>query len=290
MNDDPLDRFARGGLAPGESRELAQKSLDDPDLFEDLTATSLARTQMPKRRARTAWIPLAGLAAAAAILIALVLVNGLRRPQQPVAHSAPVAGPGVAASGPPIFLARRTDAATPVFRGAPAESRMPRNTGSVASIADGIATVDLGSLDGLVKGGEVEVLRDSKMVGRLRVSTVFRERARAEAPPGLALRVTDQIRVSPPAYLRAVLDQIEAFSARGDAEGARRAAAEAAALEKADVATDGYEDLNNLGGIAELRGDRVSAQSLYERALSANPPAEARQAIDANLTRVKGAK
>ena len=135
MSDDPLDRFARGELAAGESRELAQKILDDPDLFEDLTATSLARTQLTKRsRARTPWM-LAGLAAAAAILIALVLMNGLRRPQQPVAHSTPVATPSVAVSGPPVFLARRTGAATPVFRAAPRpESRMPRITGSVASI------------------------------------------------------------------------------------------------------------------------------------------------------------
>ena len=141
-----------------------------------------------------------------------------------------------------------------------------------------------------MKGGEVEVLRDGNRIGRLRVSTVFRERARAEAPPGLALRVTDQIRVPPPIYLRAMLDQIAAFSARGDAEGSRRAAAEAAAIQNADVAADGYEDLNNLGGIAELRGDRVTARSLYERALQANPAAEARQAIDANLARVQDAK
>ncbi|MEI9976312.1 MAG: hypothetical protein WDO73_32235 [Ignavibacteriota bacterium] len=33
------------------------------------------------------------------------------------------------------------------------ESRAPRSSGSVVSVEDGMATVDLGSLDGLAKGG-----------------------------------------------------------------------------------------------------------------------------------------
>lgn len=162
--------------------------------------------------------------------------------------------------------------------------------GSITSIAGEVVTIDLGSLDGLAKGAEAEVLRDGKILGRIRLTTIFRESARAELPPGLTPRVSDSVRVPLPLYLQAALDQIAALSASGDQEGARRIARQAAAGDSVDIPITSYEDWNNLGGIAEYRGDRVRAQSHYEQALRAGPPPEARRIIEENLARTRGAR
>jgi len=300
MSEEQLDLFARGELPATESRELAQKSLDDPDLFEDLTCASLARTALAKPgRRRPAWAPFAGVAvaAAAAVVIVLLSTNVLYRPSPEAGARAFSTGTTAAAPpGPPVFLARAGDANPTVFRGEDAQGRMPRQKGAVTSIADGMVTIDLGALDGLARDAEVEVLRDGKVLGRIRLATVFRERARADLPSGLALRVNDEVRVPAPMYARAALDEIAALSARGDSGGARRLAGQAAASDiigiaaTGDIAATSYEDLNNLGGIAELRGDRVKAQSLYEQALRAGPPSDARKAVEANLARVRAGK
>src|SRR5579871_6310379 len=85
MTEDRLDRFARGELSPAEARELAQKSLDNPALFDELTATSLARGGVSQgKRRRSMWLPLVGLAAAAAVVVVLVSPNALRpKPARP---------------------------------------------------------------------------------------------------------------------------------------------------------------------------------------------------------------
>lgn len=288
MSEDKLDRFARGELSAMESRELAQKSLDDAELFEDLTAASLARTVLvPRPRKRPLWLAFAGMAAALAIVL---LSSSLLR--RSLHHSAAVRtpAPAPAAPVPPVFLARAGGPDTSVFRGEEAGSRAPRLLGSITAIADGAATVDVGSLDGLSKGAELEVLREGNVAGHLHVTTVFRQRARADVPAGLALRVNDQVRVPPALYLRGALDEIAALSAGGDQEGARRIAGEAAAAGDAAVTAASYEDANNLAGIAALHGDRAKAQALYEQALRAGPPPDARQAIEANLQRVRQAR
>ncbi len=276
MSEEPLDRFARGELSSAESRELARKALDDPELFDELTYASIARTGLARNERRNPWPRVAWLAAAA-VLIALVSIYGLR-----LSRPAP---PRLAVlSGPPTFLSPAADPGA-VFRGAEPGSRAPRAMGSVTSTADGLVTIDLGSLDGLAKGGEVEVIREGATLGTIKLTTIFRERARAEAPA--AIRTADQVRVPPAMYLRAVLEQIAALSARGDSAGALHLATEAAGAATVDMSATGYEDLNNLGGIAQLRGDRTKAQSLYAQALQANPPAAARTAIEANLARVR---
>jgi Flp pilus assembly protein TadD len=90
-------------------------------------------------------------------------------------------------------------------------------------------------------------------------------------------------------FTSAMLEQIDAFSSRGDAAGAMRIAQQSG-IQNLDVATENYADLNNLGVIAEMGGDRAKADSFYERALRANPPATARTSIESNLARAKGAK
>jgi tetratricopeptide (TPR) repeat protein len=281
MSEEKLDRFARGELSPAESRELSRKALDDPDLFEELTYTSIAKTALASRKPRKrVWPRLVAMAAAVAVgFLSLYALRQFR----------PAPAPVVAISGPPVFLAHSADSGAS-FRGAEPDSRAPRAVGSVTAIADGIATIDLGSLDGLAKDSELEVVREGETMGTIKLTTIFRERARGEVPAGLTVRLADQVRVPAHLYLRAVLDEIEALSARGDSDGAQRMAAQAAAIENLDIATQDYDDWNNLGGIAALRGDRGKAQQFYQQALRANPPQDARRAIETNLARVRVAK
>jgi tetratricopeptide (TPR) repeat protein len=276
MNEEQMDRFARGELSPAESRALARQALDDADLFEELTVTAIAKTELQNRARRRNVRPIYALLAAAAAIALAVWVHGLgSRPAPPTAITAEAL----------VFLPHATDT-NAVFRGDEPESRAPRATGAVTSVdGDGIG-IDLGSLDGLAKGEEVGVFRDGKRTGALKVSAVFREHARAEASAGLEVRANDEVRVTPAMSLRAALDQIAASMALGDSAGAWRLAQQAAAAGPADIRVSGYEDLNNLGDILALQGERAKAQSFYQQALATNPPQETRRAIESNLARV----
>jgi hypothetical protein len=283
MSDERLDRFARGELSPAESRELARNTLDDPALFDELTYIAVARKGLEQRpRRRNIWLPAALFAAAAAVVAALVAVNSFRSPS-----SVPAAVTSNLAS--PVFLARAADSST-VFRGPEPESRPPRLDGRIISIEDRVVNIDLGSLDGLAKSGEIEVLRDGTTIGKVKLTTIFRERARAEVPPGLKIQVNDAVRASSEMQVRAELDQIAACAARNDSEGARRIAERAVIAENPSTVVSDYADWNNLAAIAHLRGDQRAAQSLYQQALRAGPSPEARRAIENNLLRVKGAR
>src|SRR5438067_13759007 len=44
--DEHIDRYVRGELNPAEARALAQKSLDNPELFEELTSAALAKAAL----------------------------------------------------------------------------------------------------------------------------------------------------------------------------------------------------------------------------------------------------
>lgn len=276
MIEERLDRFARGELSAEESRALAQEALDTPDLFEEMTCAAMARTGLADRRPRrTVWPRLAALAAA--LVVGAVALYTLR-------HSTPEPTATLALSGPPVFLAHTLDAAAQ-FRGAEPESRAPRAEGSITAVADGTASVDLGSLDGLAKGSEVEVLRNGTPAGKIGLDTIFRERARGQVARGLTVQPADRVRVPAALYLRAVLDQIAALVARGDTAGAQRMAGLAAADPNLAVASPDYADWNNLGAMAALRGDRDAARRFYRRALQANPPGDARREIENNLAR-----
>lgn len=279
VSEEKLSRFARGELSPAESRELAQKALDNEELFDELTWTAVARTALRKGACKkSGWPRIALFAAAAAavvtVLLSLYAIQQFRRPPSSA----------VAMSGAPAFLGRGLEDG-PRFRGADPESREPKATGSVTNVSGGIVTIDLGSLDGLEKNADVQVVRGGNPIGEINLTAIFRERARATAPAGIAIRVNDQIRVPPALYLRAVLDRIDVLSSRGDQPGARRIA-QSAANASWPAPPENYYDLNNLGGIADLRGDKPGARTLYERALRANPSPDARRAIETNLARV----
>jgi hypothetical protein len=214
--------------------------------------------------------------AAAAVVVLAVGLYTLRRPS----HVAPQM---TAVSSRPILLSQNADSST--FRAAEPDSRAARVSGSVIQVGDGAVTIDLGSLDGLAKGSEVELIRDGQATGKLTLTTIFRDHARGSASAGISVHVKDSVRVPQRIVVRAALDQIDALIARGDIDAARRIAEQAPGDDPASMSP---VDLNNLGVIAELHNDRTKAQMFYERALRQNPPEPARQSIEANLARVKG--
>lgn len=282
MSEEQLDRFARGELSPAESRDLAQRAVGDHHLFDELTSAAVARRGLAIRaRKRIMWPRIAIFVAAAAIIVGVVL----RVPHQ---NSEPVR-PDVAISAPPALLARNGASNPTTFRGADTESRESRATGSIGAIANGIATIDLGSVDGLAKDSEVDVIQDGRAVGHIRLTTIFRDHSRGEITRGASISVNDRVRVPPAARLRATLDRIEATLARGQAEKAM-SLAQQTSIESFDAELSSEEDLNNAGVIAELHGNRTKAGELYRRALQTSPSPEDRQTIEKNLARLRGAK
>ena len=279
MSKKLLDRFARGDLSPAESRELAQQALGDHDLFDELTATSIARRELATRgRKRITWPRIATFVGVAAAIIVGVVLRAPQPNPVPVRQTAAI-------SAPPTLLARSGDSTA--FRGTDTESRESRVTGSIGSIAGGFATIDLGSLDGLAKGAELDVIRGGQPIGHVKLTTVFRDHSRGKIAASVG--VNDQVRVPPSARLRAILDQMDAALARGEPERAM-SMAQQASIETFDAELSDEGDLNNAGVIAELHGDPAKAGELYQRAIKAGPSEQHRQAIEKNLARLKGAK
>jgi hypothetical protein len=342
--DDPIDRYVRRELTAAEARDLAQKSLDDPELFEDLTASALAAAAVFAPPAKVVRFPrktrfvVAG--AAAAAVVVLVSLYSMRPSQRHPGQTAATyhqtaAGAHLkpslalsASSGQPVLLASGLQFApsgrgsTPVFRSPEPDSRSPRPAGAIVSIEDGLATIDLGSLDGLEKGSELQVFRDERSIGHLTVTAVFRERARARTVGGPRIQVNDQVRVPAAAYLHALFQQVDALSGRGDSDAARTTLEKAAAwAETAHVppvelerlagleyqfgslqaAEKHYQSaeplassgaLNNLAVLRMLRGDYDGAEAPLNRVVSTSPKADIAYARSLNnlavLAEVRG--
>jgi hypothetical protein len=282
MNDEKLDRFARGGLSSLESRELARKALEDPELFEELTQTSIARAGLSHHVRRKLPWPRIVIGAIAASTILGVAMYTISRSSHPPKSEALI-------SVSPILLARSADPNGATFRGADPDNRPPRASGFVESISGGSVTIDLGSVDGLTQGSEAEVIRDGRAIGKIKLSTIFRDRSRGEIASGPPIRLRDQVRVPAAALLRGVLDQIDAAISRGDTATAMKIAQQAS-LGAVDGTSASAEDWNNAGVIAELHDDKQKAIEFYERASQSQPSEEKRQAIEKNLVRVKGPK
>jgi tetratricopeptide (TPR) repeat protein len=325
--DDPIDRCARRELTPAEARELAQKSLDDPELFEDLTASALAAAALAAPPAKVIRFPrktrfFVAAAAATAVLV-LVSLYSMRSSQQHPRQTAASAHlkPSLAlsaSSSQPVLLASGLELApsgrdnAPVFRSPEPDSRSPHPAGAIVSIEDGLAAIDLGSLDGLEKGSELQVFRDENSIGRLTVTAVFRERARAHIVDGPRIQVNDQVRAPAAAYLHALLQQVDALSGRGDSDAARTTLEKAAAwVETAHVppvemerlasleyqfgslqaAEKHYQSaepqassgaLNNLAVLRMLRGDYDGAEAPLNRVVSTSPKADIAYARSVN--------
>jgi tetratricopeptide (TPR) repeat protein len=168
-----------------------------------------------------------------------------------------------------------------VFRGAESASRAPQATGAIISIEDGVATINLGSLDGVAKGSELQLFRDGQStqpVGRLVATTVFRERARGRIIAGEEIQVGHQVRVSGVVHLGALMEQVDALSSQGDAEAARKTAEKAVAWAESASVLSGQKRkaLQRLAALEYQAGALQAAESHYRSAvesLNAQPPA-----------------
>ena len=180
---DRIDRYVRGEFMAAEARQLAQESLDSPELFEELTYSALAKAALsagavPQNKVvrfprKTRFVIAGATAAAAAVLV--VSLYSVRSPvlqQKPAPEitAGPRSKPALgfsADTGQPVLLASQLQpeaAGSPseqVFRGPEPAGRSPQPAGKIVSIEDGVATINLGSLDGLAKGSELPVFRDA---------------------------------------------------------------------------------------------------------------------------------
>ena len=221
--DRSIDQFATRELSPAESRALAQRALDDADLFDALVAqgaveASLECPAISAPRRRMPWV-IAVCAAAAAVILALFLWRNKTAEPAPavIAVTKPAILPSLdAGSGRPVLLASELlpaqSSGAPVFRGDSAPNREPQTSGVVTALEDGEAMLDLGSLDGLEKGTEI---------GGIVITTVFRDHSRGRVAASASVHVKDRIPVPSAMHVAAVSRELDALTAAGNISEAR---------------------------------------------------------------------
>lgn len=193
---------------------------------------------------------------------------------------------------------------------------------------DGLANLNLGSVDGLATGSELQVFRGTAVVGRLRANTVFRDRTRASVMEG-QVKPKDEVHVGGADHLSALLQQVDAAFNRGNPDTAVKLAEEAvrwgeSAAVPASAMAASWNQLailrmlrgeyggagplllraasaasktdplysqikNNSGVLAELLGDRDKAAASYNDALG-TALGDERHTIASNLARVRGSR
>jgi len=280
--DDSQDRYVRGELTPAEARQLARKSLDDPELLDDLTYAAVAKKAVVAAQGSDKvvrfWRPgrlVAAASLAAAMVLASLYVLRLQTPAS-IAPSAVYATLDPALSArQPVLLAADLPASPErqVFRGAEGESaRPPKSSGRIISVDQDTAVINAGSVDGLTGGIALDVYRDGAIVGHLRLAAVFRERARSSAAG--RVRPGDEVRIPPAIQLLARMDLVRALATRGDLPAASRAADEAVAWAGAAGVPDEAQVAvwNTAAVLRLLQSDRTGGEMLLRRALAACPP------------------
>lgn len=270
MNERPMneqmDRYARGELTAVEARELAQASLEHEALFDELTDTAVANAAVLNVRAmKTRRVPLKPVFAAA---IAACVVIGIALYAARAPKSAVVS--------PPVLLANAVSQSE-VFRSGEPASREPRETGRIVAIENGEATIDVGSMDGLSKGAVLDGLI---------VTAVFRDHARARITG--AVHTGDPVQVPAAGYLNALLNRADTIAkAQSAIDWARSHGIPPEVAASLATQSAGPAMMNNLGVLAEMGGDPKKAESIYAHALAFAQTPEDRQAIAANLARVR---
>ena len=300
-------------------RALAQAALDDEDLFDSLVASgavasgAAAIAQPPPVRSKRRPIVFAGAVAAAAGLLTFFVLRPSARVTRPPNEQARTV---VATPAPKILLTAAlrppASAGNPVFRGDETASRAPKSEGKIVAIEDGVATIDLGALDGVAKG---------QRIGGMTITTVFRDRARGEVR-NQSLRVNDVVSVPASVHRDAILQEVNALAASGNLMAARdmaraslssgspgetrgllellaaldyQAGAPDAAREHYKVAVNNFDHapvagaaerastLASYGTLCLLHGDTQLGGDLLRQALAQQPTAEDRAVIEANL-------
>lgn len=291
-----FDRYLQGTLTSGAARELAQKALDSPALFEELSLAAVAihgAGQAPSAQGlanaatfpRRSWtIAFAAAAAGIAIIAAYVSIRAPRpddlalipRPATSTASLNPSAGKPILLAGD---LTSTSAGATTVFRSAETDSRAPQPSGAVVELDNLTAIVSLGSIDGLQKGTELEVFRGASRepIGRITIDTVFRDRARGTIASGTAIQPKDRVQPSPSVYLGALLEHMNSLASRGDPGSARKGAREALTWAHQNSVSPGATRpiLVRLGALDYQAGDLSAAEADYRAAIQSfnSPPA-----------------
>jgi hypothetical protein len=342
-----IDRYANRELHPAAARALAQAALDDTELFEELTAVALVSAALESPATTDRALAQSALkdedlfdALVASGVAESGLPAGYRAPYRPGRRRFVIAGAAAVAAGlitfsvlrptTPRVIAHKSTAApkilltaelqpppalsSPVFRGGDETANpAPKPVGKIVSIEDGIATVNLGSLDGITKG---------QQIGAIAITTVFRDRARGKILPGGALQVDDVVRVPNAVHIRAILEQVDALAAGGNLTAARdmarnsigagspgetrqllerlaaldyQAGAADAAREHYKVAVSNFDQtpvaspaeraatLGSYGTLSLMHGDAELAGELLGKALVEQPSVADRAVIEANL-------
>lgn len=286
--DDRLDRYAAGELSLREQRDLAQAALDDPALFETLTATALLRESVraddplavpPRVARRRRPMPLlavvgGAMAAAAAFGVVVIWRSSAVLPSRHTVSDARTAQP-VPQRAPtePAFLIVRVDPdpSRSEFRSVEAGTRLPRDNGVVAARQGDEIEINLGSIDGLAKGSTLSLIRKDggELSATLTVETVFRDRARGRARPAANARPGDRVEVSRADAVRALLEHADARVAGGDLSAARRLAELAVRRAEAVGAPDGLKrrPLVELGSLEHRIGAIDAAERHLRRAV-----------------------
>ena len=237
-------------------RALAQAALDDEELFDALVASGLAENALPPQGRSPRWnFVIAGalVAAAAALIAVLVLRPSARVTPEPAQQARTVV------AAPAILLTAELrpvqSPAAPVFRSDDGATRAPKTEGKVVSIQDGMATVDLGSIDGIKKG---------QHIAGIEITTVFRDHARGTLA-GQSLQVNDVVRVPPAIHLSAVLEQVNALAASGNLASARDLARNSLA---AGSPGESRQLLERLAALDYQAGAADAAREHYEVAVN----------------------
>lgn len=303
-SSDDLESYVGGRLSASAQRELAQAALSDDELFDALAAHGAVEKSLDNpafqaavagespRQGKVVSFPrrfrMAAIGALAAAMAAIALYWW--RPVVPskpaiATHSGGVVSASLdPAADQPTLLARdlgptsSSGAAAPIFRSTEPESRAPQPEGSIVALDNLVASVNLGSLDGLAKGARLEVFHGSSQQpsARLEVTTIFRDRARGFITAGSPIQVNDRVRVAAPIYLSAVLEQIGSLADRGDMQAARKMARDTLNWANSNSIAPGATRaiLERLAALDYKNGDLSAAEQDYQSLADgfASPP------------------